>query len=514
MIGFLKSGSLESGFIVRLSGDVNPETLRIGDFVVINGELYDYFGIIEDLVITSSSEDVFFDPPESEYEKEALKGTFIFSEALVSPYLMVEKGTGSVVSVKTIPQHFSPVKKALAEDFAKIFGENVENAFSVGTPLTMEEPIYISLKELSKRNNAIFGITGSGKTFLARIIFSGMIKQNVSSLLIFDMHNEYGRFAKSEDKKKIKGLKAIFDNKVKVFDVSKKNEDADEFITIPYKDIKAADVEMLSTILNFSDKSAETAFIIERKKGTGWLEYVLSLEGLGEKELAERAEEIGVNASALGALVRHLLKFKRLGFIKNTNEESSVRKILKYLKAGVSVVVQFSGNAASNPLAYFTVANVISRRIHDEFVNMSEEEREKSRVMIVIEEAHKLLSTESKEKNIFGTIAREMRKFNVTLFIVDQRPSEIDADVLSQVGTRFVLQLMDEKDMNAVFQGVGGGAKLKKILRTLQPREALVFGYAVRMPIAVRVREYGEEFFKEMEEGSKIPTDEAEEDLF
>ncbi len=513
MIGFLKAGSLEGGFVVRIRGNVNTETLRIGDFVVIEGNLYDYFGIIEDLVITSSSEDVFFDPPETEYQIEALKGTLIFSEAVVSPYLMVEKGTGSVMSVKTIPRHFSEVKRASGADLAKIFGKNSEKAFSIGTPLTMEDPVYISLKKLSERNNAIFGITGSGKTFLARIVFSGMIKQNVSSLLIFDMHNEYGRFAKSE-KGNINGLKALFPSRVKVFDVSKKNKDADEFITIPYKDIKAADVEMLSTILNFSDKSAETAFIIERRKGTGWLEYVLSLEGISEKELAERAEEIGVNPSALGALVRHLLKFKRLGFIKNTNEESSVKKILKYLKAGISVVVQFSGDAASSPLAYFTVANVISRRIHDEFVNMNEKEREKSRVMIVIEEAHKLLSTESKEKNIFGTIAREMRKFNVTLFIVDQRPSEIDAEVLSQVGTRFVLQLMDEKDMNAVFQGVGGGTKLKKILRTLQPREALLFGYALPMPIAVRVREYGKEFFEEMNSGPKIPPDEAEKDLF
>ncbi len=513
MIGFLKSGSLENGFVVRLLSDVNTETLRIGDFVVIEGNLYDYFGIIEDLSISSSTEDVFFDPPDLDWQKEALKGTFIFSEAAVTPYLMVERETGNVVSVKTIPQHFSKVKRALGEDLAKIFGKSKEKSFSIGTPLTMEEPVYISLKKLSERNNAIFGITGSGKTFLARIIFSGMIKQNVSSLLIFDMHNEYGQSAKSE-KGGTKGLKALFPDKVKVFDVAKENRDADEWITIPYKDIKAADVEMLSSILNFSDKSSETAFIIERKKSTGWLEYVFSLEGLGEKELAEEAEKVGVNASSLGALIRHLLKFKKLGFIKNTNEESSIEKILRYLKNGISVVVQFSGKAASSPLAYFTVANVISRRIHEKFVNMDEEVRKKTRVMIVIEEAHKLLSTESKEKNIFGTIAREMRKFNVTLFVVDQRPSEIDAEVLSQVGTRFVLQLMDEKDMNAVFQGVGGGSKLKKILRTLQPREALLFGYALPMPIAIRVREYGEEFFKEMRNTSSPAIEEGEKDLY
>ncbi len=513
-IGFLKTGSIESGFSVRLDSKISIETLRIGDFVAIEGELHDFFGIIEDLQIASSNEDVFFEPPENSIQASIIKGNFVYSEALVSPYLMMEKGTKRLTAVKTIPGHFSKVRKATGEDLKRIFEGESSSAFYVGTPLTMEEPVYIPLDKLCMRNNAIFGITGSGKTFLARIIFSGIVSKKISSLLIFDMHNEYGKFAKSE-KGKLSGLSALFPSKVKVFDVSETNKDADDYITIPYKDITAGDIEMLSSILNFSEKSGETAHIIQRKKGTGWLGYVLSLEGTGEKELAQIAETLGVNASALSALIRHVSKIKSLGFVKDTDEESSIKKMLEYLKVGVSVVVQFSGKAASSRLAYFTVANVISRRIHEEFVDMSEEERKDKRVMIVIEEAHKLLSTESKEKNIFGVIAREMRKFNVTLFVIDQRPSEIDPEVLSQVGTRFVLQLMDEKDMNAVFQGVGGGSRLRKILRTLQPREALAFGYAVNMPIAIRIREYGEEFFKEVKEKkTKSFAEKAENDLY
>ena len=107
-----------------------------------------------------------------------------------------------------------------------------------------------------------------------------------------------------------------------------------------------------------------------------------------------------------------------------------------------------------------------------------------------------------------------MRKYNVTLFVIDQRPSEIDSEVLSQVGTRFVMQLMDEKDMDAVFQGVGGGSRLKKILRTLQPQEVLLFGYAVMAPVPMRVREYNESFFKEVSESVSAPSAEDADELY
>ena len=56
--------------------------------------------------------------------------------------------------------------------------------------------------------------------------------------------------------------------------------------------------------------------------------------------------------------------------------------------------------------------------------------------MIVVEEAHKLLNREMAAQTTFSTIAREMRKYYVTLLIIDQRPSQIYDEVMSQLGTR------------------------------------------------------------------------------
>lgn len=497
-IGFLKSASISDGFIIRLYKNIPiEENLRIGDFLVVDGRIFKFYGIIDDLMISSSSDDVFLDPPQTDFQKMALNGTYLYSEAVLSPYIMLDRTTGKTNSIKTLPPHFSLVTRASKEDIEAIFMQGAK-PFFIGTPLTMKEQIYVDLEKLCMRNNGIFGITGSGKTFLAKIIFSGIIKHKASSLLIFDMHNEYGFQSRDESGQSKPSLKHFFGNRIKVFDVNVSNKEADSSIIIPYKYIQPEDLEAVSRELDFSEKSLETAYLVRNRKGEKWLSFLESLKGKGEESVSGIAQELGVNASALSALVRHLEKLFDLNFIRDVEDENSIMEILSFIKSKGSVVVQFTGKYSSSRLAYFLVSGIITKRIHEHFEKMTQEELRENRLVIVIEEAHKFLSTGIKEKNAFGVIAREMRKFNVTLFIIDQRPSEIDSEVLSQIGTRFTLQLLDEKDIDAVFQGVGGGSGLKKILRSIQQREVLVFGFAMPMPVAIKVREFGEDFFNEV----------------
>ena len=82
------------------------------------------------------------------------------------------------------------------------------------------------------------------------------------------------------------------------------------------------------------------------------------------------------------------------------------------------------------------------------------------------------------------------------MLVVDQRPSGIDAEVLSQIGTRITCQLNDERDIDAIFTGVSGGSHLRTVLATLDSREqALVLGHAVPMPMMVRTRKYDPTFY-------------------
>jgi hypothetical protein len=113
-------------------------------------------------------------------------------------------------------------------------------------------------------------------------------------------------------------------------------------------------------------------------------------------------------------------------------------------------------------------------------------------LVITIEEAHRFLNPEVSSRTIFGTIAREMRKYNVTLLVIDQRPSGIDSEVMSQVGTKISCLLDDERDVDSVLTGVPNKSELRTVLSKLESKQqALIFGHAVPVPIVVKTREYG-----------------------
>jgi DNA helicase HerA-like ATPase len=123
---------------------------------------------------------------------------------------------------------------------------------------------------------------------------------------------------------------------------------------------------------------------------------------------------------------------------------------------------------------------------------MGEEKAAPHPLVITVEEAHKFLNPSVADQTIFGTIAREMRKYNVTLLVIDQRPSGIDDEIMSQLGTKVTYLLDNEKDIDSVLMGVSGKGELKTVLSKLESRQqALIFGHALPMPVVIRTREYG-----------------------
>ncbi|GIW12083.1 MAG: hypothetical protein KatS3mg061_3140 [Dehalococcoidia bacterium] len=178
-------------------------------------------------------------------------------------------------------------------------------------------------------------------------------------------------------------------------------------------------------------------------------------------------------------------------------------QIVKWLSEGISVVIEFGSYRVLE--AYILVANVLTRRIHDHYVTAVERalgdssQQKPAPLVITIEEAHKFLDPRVAHQTIFGTIAREMRKYNVTLLIVDQRPSQIDEEVLSQIGTRICCLLDNEKDIEAVLAGAPNRGELRHVLARLETKQqALVFGYAVPMPIVIKTRTYDESFYRDL----------------
>jgi DNA helicase HerA-like ATPase len=107
-----------------------------------------------------------------------------------------------------------------------------------------------------------------------------------------------------------------------------------------------------------------------------------------------------------------------------------------------------------------------------------------------------------------------MRKYNVSLLVIDQRPSGIDEEVMSQMGTKVTCLLDNEKDIDSVLAGVSGKNELKAVLARLAPKQqALIFGHAVPMPVAFQPVEYNERYYASLGTDTTTKKEQADKDI-
>ncbi len=507
-LGVITSGSLVDGLNARLEGRESVEDMRVGKFVVIQGEKHEFFSMITDVILEATNQKILVDPPNGDpFIHEVLAGTSTYGSITIKPMLMLPRDIDQgLLPVKTVPRHFAPVLDAEEGDFTRVFGEEDAKHFEIGRPLDMDVPVCLDLTRLVERSNGVFGKSGTGKSFLTRLLLCGTIKSDISSNLIFDMHSEYGWDAQSENETFVKGLRQLFGAQVLIYSLDvassrKRNVPVDEEVLIGLDQIDVEDVTLLQDELNLNATAAESAYLLVDRFKAGWLKALL---GMNTEQVKEFAENVGGHAGAISALKRKLEQVARKSFVRDAVGSSAIDRMIDALAHGRHVVLEFG--RYNDALSYMLVANIITRRIHRRWIEQTEEyirtknAADKPRqLMITIEEAHKFLNPSAAKQTIFGTIARELRKYSVTLLVVDQRPSSIDAEVMSQLGSRVTALLNDEKDIDAVFTGVSGSSSLKTVLASLDTRQqALVLGHTVPMPVVVRTRPYDADFYRAM----------------
>jgi len=500
MIGRIKSGSFRDGIIVQLSSDHSIEELRIGEFVKVEGKNLDFIGMITDMRLNIINPDVFIAPPENnDLLKNAINGIMVNSEVEFYPLVSIERNNNIIHSVKSIPAQFDEMIPVNQKDMDLILMSGLskdDKPFEIGNILTMDYHANINLRSIIERSLGVFGSTGSGKTFFTRLLLAGLIKNNVCSNLVFDFHEEYGIKGSSEEIDSVPGLAHLFGNKVFIYSVEPKGLTKERFIQIPLSDIEPEDLRLIKKELRLSDLSYETALSVRRVEGKHWIEELLRLNP--DDPDNEKIKEWNVHPESLNALIRHIQILNDLHFLRRGEAESCIKEIIEYLKNGMNVIIQFN-NTKHQRLTYLLISSILTRRIYNAYRKNAEEGKKLKHLLITIEEAHNFLSSDISSETIFGEIARELRKFFVTLLIVDQIPSQIDTEILSQLGSRIIFHLNSDKDIESTLEGLQGKNKLKQVIYSLDNKgEALISGYAVTIPFAFKVRRYDDVFFKDM----------------
>ena len=341
------------------------------------------------------------------------------------------------------------------------------------------------------------------------------------------MHNEYGfDDIASDTKKAVTGLKTKFKSRVNVVGLGAgatiRGQVPDFNLEIAMSDISSSDIEMLTRELNLKETTPTTLNALYTSFRDGLVPRFKSMnrdevEVEDEKGKMKRvphpdsvaawADANGVNVMAAEALHDKLRRLFNKPYIVEKPAADSVSQIIAALEGGKHVVLSYGEHESD--LDYLLVSNLLTRKIRNAWEKKTNEFRthgkaEPRQLIIVVEEAHKLLNREMAAQTTFATIARELRKYYVTLLIVDQRPSQIYDEVMSQLGTRISGWLGDEDDIHAVLSGLAGREALRGMLARLQPKEeVLLLGWGVPMPLPVRSRRYDEKFWKELLGGKK-----------
>ncbi|WP_417510836.1 ATP-binding protein [Methylophaga sp.] len=384
-------------------------------------------------------------------------------------------------------------------------------------------PCYADLNELLGKHTAVLGSTGAGKSgTVAAIIHSILDRGNEAQyanwhpqIIILDPHNEYGkafdghqRLSTDEGSLKLpywlldlEESLSLFIGKTEFAATSQSNIVKNALIDVREQAAKALDLDtskltvdspvpyMLGSTIGLDDFGK-----IDGNR------YEVGLVGAINKQRPDnnnRSQHEDFNKVI--RKIDSLLKDGRLRFMMDlwNGEGDPLPEIMNQFLTDQSKVQIVDLSGVPNEVAG-TASAAISRMIFQMKVWQSEEERKNSPVLLVCEEAHRYVPNRGEAQyeaaqNAVRRIAKEGRKYGVGLLLVSQRPSEVEATVLSQCNSWIVLRITNDADrehVRSILPDTMSG--LTKMLSGLRRQEAIFVGQAATLPSRIMIRDLSE----------------------
>lgn len=388
--------------------------------------------------------------------------------------------------------------------------------------LDAEAEAIASGNKFFQRHASVLGSTGSGKSWSVALLLEKASKLSNPNIIVLDMHGEYTPLASKDSEDS-------FAQGYKIAGPGDLDSDDESVIRLPYWLLNRD--EMLSMILDRSDQNAPNQAS----------RFTLHIRNLKEKTLTDNSKEkiketftvdspipyeiqelvdllegddtkkgVGKNGNAVkgeweGKLTRFLSRLeakiedRRYGFMFKPTENAKKYDWLADLAAklmgtnndnpGIKII-DFS-EVPSDVLP--VVTGTFSRLLYDLQFWLEPEKR--SPFALVCDEAHIYLpvknDADAVEKQALATferIAKEGRKYGVSLVVVSQRPSDVSRTILSQCNNFLVLRLTNDADQSVVRKLMPDSmVGLTDMLPLLDTGEALLLGDAVLLPTRIKL---------------------------
>ncbi|WP_429174107.1 ATP-binding protein [Ensifer sp. LBL] len=120
-------------------------------------------------------------------------------------------------------------------------------------------------------------------------------------------------------------------------------------------------------------------------------------------------------------------------------------------------------------------------------------------MLVVCEEAHRYVPADPSlgflpTRQAIARIAKEGRKYGVSLGIITQRPGELDPTILSQCSTVFAMRLANDRDQDIIRSAIpNSSTSTTSFISSIGNGEAIAFGEAVAVPMRMRFSRIAEE---------------------
>jgi len=389
------------------------------------------------------------------------------------------------------PRPGSNVYVVTEDDVRSAFSPDDRFHIEIGTIYpTLDVRAPICVDALLGKHFAILGSTGTGKSTLLALILHKIIDNSPNGhVVVVDPHGEYARsFAHKGEIFNIETLKLPywvmnFEEHCEVF-LNKDSHDIelekDILRTCVYmaraKNNLAQSVKNLSVDTPISYSMNDLLAIISDQMGK-----------LENKATAQHYIRLKIKIEELMSDPRYGFMFDRTLFFETL--ESVISTILRIPAKGKPISIIDLSRMPSELIN--VVVAVLSRLIFD-FAVWSKSDNTNP-ILLICDEAQRYLPTDrinrnSASRSILERIAKEGRKYGVSLGLVSQRPSDLSESALSQCGTMLTMRLNNERDQAVLRSTMPEvGRAFVESIQALRNRECIICGEGVTIPIRVRI---------------------------
>ena len=404
-----------------------------------------------------------------------------------------EKLTGRIFNfrrgVTRYPTPGSEVYAATSLDLKQVYAADARPHVEIGTVYPTKDirgALYIDA--LLGKHFALLGSTGTGKSTAAALILHKIVEMAPQGhIVMIDPHGEYAAAFKNQ------GALFDVDNLALPYWLLNFEEHCEVFVTSDGKD-RQADCDILSKCLLQARSKSRSAEGMGKLTVDSPVPYLLSdLLNIIQNEMG-RLDKSTSSAPymRLKGKIEELRNDPRYAFMFSgmlvaDTMTAFLAKIFRLPSDGKPMSIIDVSGVPSDVTS--VVVAVLSRMVFD-YAIWSRNETQRP-ILLVCEESHRYIPSSTigsgqSVRKILERIAKEGRKYGVSLGLITQRPSDLAEGVLSQCGTIIAMRLNNDRDQDFVKAAMPEGSRgFIDSIPALRNRECIICGEGVAIPIRI-----------------------------